>query len=84
MIVAENSLPLTRITFVASKTVGNAVKRNRAKRKLRAVVTEVHSTIKGGWDLIFLARKIINNANYQDLQGAINNLLKQAGLKVSD
>jgi len=49
--------PTTRIGFTASKKVGNAVTRNRAKRRLRALAREV-LPIAGqpGWDYVLIAR----------------------------
>ncbi|HEY60827.1 MAG TPA: ribonuclease P protein component [Anaerolineae bacterium] len=84
LVIAKNSLSVTRIAVVASKSIGNAVKRNKAKRRLRALINEVLSSIKVGWDLIFFARIRMNDSSYQDLQCAIDRLLEQADLKVSN
>jgi len=46
-----------RIGFTCSKKVGNAVARNRAKRRLRAVSHEIlpiHG--KPGWDYVLIGR----------------------------
>lgn len=46
-----------RVGFTASKKIGNAVMRNRAKRRLRALVREVLSPLaKTGWDYVLVAR----------------------------
>ena len=84
LVVVKNSLSVTRIAIVASKSIGSAVKRNRAKRRLRAVMVEVFDSIMVGWDLILYARKKINDSSYQDIQWAIDQLLEQADLKVSN
>lgn len=46
-----------RIGFTASKKVGNAVARNRAKRRLRAIAAEI-ARLHGrcGWDYVLIAR----------------------------
>ncbi len=47
-----------RVGYTASKKVGNAVARNRAKRRLRALAREViaaHGTC--GWDYVLVARR---------------------------
>lgn len=53
----EDGTEATRIGFTASKKIGNAVARNRAKRRLRAVAREVLMA-KGrpGWDYVLVAR----------------------------
>lgn len=46
-----------RVGFTASKKIGNAVFRNRAKRRLRALVREVMpSRVRRGWDYVLVAK----------------------------
>ena len=45
-----------RVGITATKKVGGAVQRNRAKRVIRAAWREVESAVPGGWDFIFVAR----------------------------
>jgi ribonuclease P protein component len=46
-----------RVGFTASKKIGNAVLRNRAKRRLRALVREVLPPLaQPGWDYVLVAR----------------------------
>ncbi len=46
-----------RIGFTCSKKLGNAVTRNRAKRRLRAVAREVLPThARDGWDYVLVGR----------------------------
>jgi ribonuclease P protein component len=49
--------PLIRVGFTATKKIGNAVARNRAKRRLRAIARETLPT-RGhpGWDYVLIAR----------------------------
>lgn len=46
-----------RIGFTASKKIGNAVLRNRAKRRLRALARQVLPALaRPGWDYVLVAR----------------------------
>lgn len=48
---------LIRIGYTASKKVGNAVLRNRAKRRLRALAEpDLASLGRPGWDYVLIAR----------------------------
>ncbi|MEL7256557.1 MAG: ribonuclease P protein component [Pseudomonadota bacterium] len=52
-----DDVPTTRVGFTCSKKVGNAVMRNRAKRRLREVAREVLSKEgRPGWDYVLIGR----------------------------
>lgn len=53
----EDGSPLIRVGFTCSKKIGNAVARNRAKRRLRALVREI-LPVRGqpGWDYVLVGR----------------------------
>jgi ribonuclease P protein component len=66
---------------VASKRVGNAVRRNRAKRLLREAIRETEHRFKDRdlW-VVLVARGTILQASCGDVTKDLNNALKGAGL----
>lgn len=52
-----DGLAAVRVGFTASKKIGNAVARNRAKRRLRALAREVLAGAgRQGWDYVLVAK----------------------------
>ncbi len=79
-IAAPNEAEQSRIGVVAGRAVGMAVQRNRAKRRLRACVDSLLSCLPTGWDLVFQARKPMDQAGFAEICNAVQLLLKRAGL----
>jgi ribonuclease P protein component len=66
-----------RVGFTASRKVGNAVQRNRARRRLRAVAQQVlEQHAEPGTDFVLIARPATIDRDYQALVGDL-----VAGLK---
>jgi ribonuclease P protein component len=74
----------SRISAVASRSVGNAVTRNLTKRRIRACLQTRQKNIKTGWDLVFFSRKKITQATYEEICCAIEHLLKKADVWQED
>ena len=66
---APRAAPLeaVRVGFTASRKVGNAVARNRARRRLRAVAREVLDHAEPGNDFVLIARPATVDRDYQAL-----------------
>jgi ribonuclease P protein component len=73
-----NGLEISRYGFTVSKRVGNAVTRNRIKRRLREILRQTPP--KTGWDIIFIARNRAATADYKSLGKTVRNLLFRAGI----
>lgn len=80
--VLPNGLDYSRFGFMVSKRLGNAVTRNKVKRRLREVVRQ--SPVKPGWDAVFIARRGAEKAAYHNLEQAAQNLLRRTQLIVLD
>ena len=68
----------SRYGVTASRSIGGAVKRNRAKRRMRAAIQAAE--LSPGWDLILVARPGLDEVPWPELEKAIQSLLKQAGV----
>ena len=72
--------PVTRVGVTAGMTVGNAVRRNRAKRLLRAAMSKLISAVVPGSDLMLIARSPLADSNLDHTHAALLGLLKRAKL----
>ena len=71
----------TRCGFVVGKRLGTAVRRNRAKRRVREAVRLVLPTITPGYDLVFVVRgPDVLAAPFTAIQQAVEQLLRRAHL----
>ena len=73
-----NQQPLTRFGFTISKRVGNAVVRNRMRRRLRELLR--HLALIEGYDIVISARPEAASSSFEELKAELLVLLKRAGL----
>ncbi len=78
LIVKQNDLDHSRFAVAAGRSVGNAVQRNRAKRRLRAAIRTLVPRLEPGWDAVILARHPLSQAFFQDLQEALQSCFQRA------
>lgn len=67
-----------RFGFLAGKSVGSAVARNRAKRLLREAARGFEPEIGPGWDLLLIARRALVAARQPAAKAAVGSLLRRA------
>ena len=76
-----NAAPGRRIGFVVSKKLGDAVVRNRIKRRLReAVRLHLPDLREGPFDVIFVGRTGAKGADWSAIQATVGELLRRAGM----
>lgn len=80
----KSKLPGTHAGVSAGQAVGNAVKRNRAKRLMREAMNDLLPVTAPGTDLLLIARSPLAAANVHQARAALASLLKRAGLLSHD
>ncbi len=76
----KNKLEHKRVAFVASKKVGNAVVRNRARRLMKEALRLSAYELPAGYDYIIIARNTIGDAKCQQVQKSIESALRRTGV----
>ena len=72
-----------RVAFIAGKKLGNAVWRNKAKRRMR----EICRFLNGPWDgfdVLFIAKPSLFHASYSKVLSTCEKTLKKNGLRSRD
>ena len=75
----KNGLEYNRISYLASKKVGNSVRRNRARRLMRESMRHIEN-VKQGYDIIVIARNTINDRKCADVKKSIEAAMKRVDL----
>ena len=69
---------MIRAGFTATKKIGNAVIRNRAKRRLRAIAREKLPALgRPGYDYVLIARQSTVGRAYSDLRADVDKALRR-------
>ncbi|MCL2513962.1 MAG: ribonuclease P protein component [Oscillospiraceae bacterium] len=78
--INKNRAGTVRIGITASKKIGNAVKRNRARRVIRAAYSSLEPYVKNGpCDIVFVARAKTTESKSGDIARIMKKHLELAG-----
>lgn len=77
--VVKNRAGVCRMGITASKKIGNAVERNRARRVIRAAA-EMLGEFEAGYDLVFVARTKTVFRKSTDIRRVMKKQLTSAGV----
>ncbi len=80
MYVVKGESGPNRYGFSVSKKVGNSVVRHRITRLLRESVRKNDALVKEGNQIIIVARKMVKDKSFENVNGAVFHLLKIHGL----
>ncbi len=70
--------PEPRVGVVASRAaVGNAIQRNRAKRRMRELFRKHQALVPDGYDLLIVARAALNRLEYAEIEGKFVNACRK-------
>jgi ribonuclease P protein component len=70
-----NELGRKRLGIIASKKIGNAVARNRAKRKIRETFRQIKHRIEPALDIVIVSGKDVVKLPYRVIEKELSNAL---------
>jgi ribonuclease P protein component len=80
MYVQRNRGPGNRLGFTTGKKIGNAVRRNRARRRLSEAFRLLEPKTRTGYDVVVVARARCLTQDFVKLQTEMAGLLRDLGL----
>lgn len=72
----RNNNKNNRYGITVPKKTGNAVIRNKTKRRIKNIIDNNKNTIQNGYDYVIIVRKGIIDLTYKEIEQELLNLLK--------
>ena len=72
--------PVNRLGITTGVKLGNAVKRNRARRRIRELYRTHEASLAAGYDIVVVARARVIYGRYHELERSFNQQMKKLGL----
>lgn len=78
--VKKNDIGNTRVGYSITKKIGNAVTRNKIRRRMKEIYRLNFNGVKDNYDLILIPKKNIVDISYKELENAMLHILKLSGV----
>ncbi len=75
-----NRLKHNRFGITVGKKIGNAVKRNKVRRRIYEAFRLYEPNIKCGYDIVMVAKPLAQCAEFDQYYKTIGGMIKKAGL----
>lgn len=70
---------VSRIGIVVSKKISKkAVERNKIKRQVRAIASEIHKSLNNNFDIVIAVKKPALEANFEEMQKTLKHMAERA------
>ena len=76
----KTNRPISRLGITTGVKLGHAVKRNFARRRIRALYRTNEERLAPGYDIVVVARARTITGKYADLEKSFRQLMKKLGL----
>ena len=78
--IRRNGTKETRIGVSITRKVGNAVVRNKLKRRIKELNSKYIEDIKTGYDIVIIPKKNAVDLSFKDLESALKHIYKLSGV----
>ncbi len=74
LFIIENNFKFNRLGLIVKKEIGNAVVRNKTKRRAREAYRQINRKLFQGYDIIIFVKKSVVGLEYFELYGELESL----------